>query len=119
MYSPSLQMIMSAPWLVVGKMVLGASHANVVCRFVGDNEGNLQGFDARQKQLTQTALNIHDKKINTVNVSHPCPYSLGLVFSTTLKTASVHHGTQDLCRVDAATPTTSNVNVYVIVASCA
>jgi len=36
---------------------------------VGDNEGNLQGFDARQKQLTQTALNIHDKKINTVNVS--------------------------------------------------
>ncbi len=39
------------------------------CRFVGDNEGNLQGFDARQKQLTQTALNIHDKKINTVNVS--------------------------------------------------
>ena len=39
------------------------------CSFVGDNEGNLQGFDARQKQLTQTALNIHDKKINTVNVS--------------------------------------------------
>ncbi|DBB11441.1 hypothetical protein WJX82_009846 [Trebouxia sp. C0006] len=36
--------------------------------FVGDNEGNLQGFDARQKQLTQTALNIHDKKINTVNI---------------------------------------------------
>ncbi len=43
--------------------------AALQCSFVGDNEGNLQGFDARQKQLTQTALNIHDKKINTVNVS--------------------------------------------------
>ena len=39
------------------------------CSFVGDNEGNLQGFDARQKKLTQTALNIHDRKINTVHVS--------------------------------------------------
>ena len=38
-------------------------------RLVGDNEGNLQGFDSRQKEPTQAALNIHDKKINTIHVS--------------------------------------------------
>ncbi len=52
-------------------LIGGNSHYGQLlhCRFVGDNEGNLQGFDARQKQLTQAALNIHDRKINTVNVS--------------------------------------------------
>ncbi len=64
------------------------------CSFVGDNEGNLQGFDARQKQLTQTALNIHDKKINTVNVSSLLVTAcLASFCSTSLKVHFLHLAT--------------------------
>lgn len=62
------------------------------CRFVGDNEGNLLGFDARQKQVTQAAINIHDRKINTVHVSPPEQLSVCVQCTT---------DTQDLVRLIA------------------
>ena len=36
---------------------------------MGDTEGNLQAFDVRQEKPSQAALNVHDKKINTIHVS--------------------------------------------------
>ncbi|KAL3141680.1 hypothetical protein ABBQ32_004368 [Trebouxia sp. C0010 RCD-2024] len=42
--------------------------ASAASGYVGDNEGNLQGFDARQKRSSQPALNIHNRKVNTVHI---------------------------------------------------
>ena len=41
------------------------------CIYVGDKDGNVAGYDARTKEEVVKGFSLHDRKLNTLHVSHP------------------------------------------------